>query len=118
MRVMKEQLCNTESREHRAKDLCIRSLALSGSCSLPLLTDAVCLSLCLALLQKTNAGNHCALSPAVLRLQHVTILILMLHTTSLSLQAIVGMDICLHPLVSSQVMLEVDLIQPENCILY
>lgn len=73
IRVMREQLLSTESREHGAKDLCIQSLALSGSCSLPLLTDAVCLSLCLVFPQKTNAGNHCALSPAAPRLQHVTL---------------------------------------------
>lgn len=60
-----------ESTEHRGKDLCIWRPALSGSYSLPLLTDAVCFSLCLALPWKTNAGNHCALSPtALFRLHH------------------------------------------------
>lgn len=60
-----------ESTEHRGKDLCIWRPALSGSYSLPLLTDAVCFSLCLTLPWKTNTGNHCALSPtALLRLHH------------------------------------------------
>lgn len=71
MGVMREQLWCAESREHRGEDLCIRSPALSGSYSLPLLTDAVCFTLCLALPQKTNVGNHCVFSPTSLfRFQH------------------------------------------------
>lgn len=112
-----------ESTEHRGKDLCIWRPALSGSYSLPLLTDAVCFSLCLALPWKTIVATtvpflllRCLdfIMAEQLYVNHNATHMLFFFPSP---QAVVGKDyfpkLYFYLLIRVQFLLEVDGIQPE-----